>query len=185
MSEWFETCDGLSKAAWEHIALGVADKTHPARHPTFSTVSTDGWPESRTVVLRAASAKEWTLEIHTDVHSDKVTSLRTNPRAALHVWVETARLQIRLQTFVEIRSGEEVADAWAKVPDPSRQAYGITPAPGSPIKGALDYAKSPDQSTFAVLSCAVHRMDLVHLGQVHRRARFTQARDWNGEWLAP
>lgn len=186
-TNWFETLDGLHAHAWQQLGRGVADRAHPARHPTFATLGQDGWPEARTIVLRAADPSAKVLEVHTDLHSSKIASLRANPRAAFHVWIEKQRLQMRLQTTVTILQGDEVADQWAKVPDPSRQSYGITPAPGTPIKDALDYVKSPDPATFAVLRCQVETMDLVHLGEVHRRAFWAKAkgRDWHGQWLAP
>ena len=185
MSEWYETLEGLWTQAWQHLGRGVADRHHPARHPTFATVGAKGWPEARTVVLRRADQEARQLEVHTDLHSSKMESLGAAPRAAFHVWVEKQRLQIRAQAEVKVLSGHDVAELWAKVPDSSRQSYGITPPPGTPIAEALDYVKEPDQATFAVLRCSLIHLDLVHLGQDHRRVQFTKLRDWEGEWLAP
>ena len=84
-----------------------------------------------------------------------------------------------------ILSGGAVAATWARVPDPSRQSYGTSPAPGTPIAEALAYAKPADPDSFAVLRCAVQAMDIVHLGPQHRRARFDRADGWAGQWLAP
>jgi len=185
MSDWFETLDGCWRQAWQQLGRGVADRHHPARHPTFATVSAEGWPEARTVVLRRADDVTHVLDAHTDLQSSKIESLRANPRAAFHVWIPKQQLQLRLQCDVAILHGDEVAEDWARVPDPSRQSYGVTPPPGTAISEALDYVKKPDPETFAVLRCALHHLDVVHLGEVHRRARFTKARDWAGEWLAP
>jgi hypothetical protein len=182
---WATTLEGLFDQAWLRLVRGVADRRAPARHPTFATVSPDRWPEARTVVLRAADRAAAMIEVHTDLQSSKVTALRANPRAALHIWEAGAHLQIRLSASVSILSGPEVADIWARVPDPSRQSYGTVPAPGQPIATALDYAKPADPHSFAVLRCAVQQMDLVHLGPQHRRARFLRADGWAGQWLAP
>jgi len=141
------------------------------------------WFETRD--LRGVDPVAGQVEVHTDLYSDKIASLRANPLAALHVWLPDDGLQIRLQTRVAIAQGDAVRDVWAKVPDPSRQSYGITPAPGTPIKNALDYVKDPDPATFAVLTCAVMTIDVVHLGAVHRRAAFTREGEWQGQWLAP
>ena len=185
MSDWFETLDGLHTRLWQSLGRGVADRDHPARHPTLATISPDGWPEARTVVLRGADPLTQTLTAHTDLHSSKVDSLRANPGAALHVWIPKDRLQLRLTCTVGLRHGAEVADIWAKVPDLSRQSYGITPAPGTPIGSALDYVKAPDPATFTVLDFKVVHIDMVHLGTNHRRARFRRDTDWAGEWLVP
>lgn len=185
MSDWFETLGGIHAHLWDRLDLGVADRDAPARHVVFATQSVNGWPEARTVVLRGADRGTALLEVHTDLHSDKVASLRHLPRASIHVWDACEQLQIRVQAEVEIASGDAVAAIWARVPDPSRQSYGVTPAPGVPIADALDYAKVPDPATFAVLRCHVQAIDAVHLGADHRRAQFVRADGWAGQWLSP
>jgi hypothetical protein len=185
MTDWFTTQDGLWAQMWDCLADGVARRDAPARHPTFATISPAGWPEARTVVLRGADRAACTVTVHTDLHSAKVASLRQTPRAALHVWDAAHRLQIRLSTTVTIRAGAEVAGIWARVPDPSRQSYGVIPPPGTPIDAGLAYEKRPDPATFAVLDCAIAAVDLVHLGEEHRRARFSAVTDWSGQWLSP
>ena len=185
MTEWFETTEGLWTTLWSTLQEGVADAAHPARRPTFATVSPDGWPEARTVVLRTADPQEATVTVHTDLHSDKIKSLHANPRAALHVWVPEHDLQIRLQADVTIVSGEATRLLWKTIPDHAQQSYGVVPPPGTPIKDALDYIKTPDPETFAVLSCAVTDVDVVHLGANHRRAQFSRVRHWQGQWLSP
>jgi len=185
MSEWFETLDGIQSHVWGVLGAGLSLRDAPARQPTFATVSPDGWPEARTVVLRGVDPVARVLTVHTDLYSSKVASLKAHPRAALHVWVPEDDLQIRVQADVTIAHGAEVRAEWDKVPDPSRQSYGVTPPPGTVIAGALDYVKSPDPETFAVVSCEVVTMDAVHLGDVHRRAAFTQVGEWRGQWLAP
>lgn len=182
---WAKTLDGLHAQIWQRLVRGVADRRAPARHPTLATTSPQGWPEARTVVLRAADPAGATLDIHTDLQSAKVASLRHTPRAALHIWDASAHLQIRLQADVTILSGAEIAEIWARVPDPSRQSYGTRPSPGQPIADALAYDKPADPASFAVLRCRVQTIDVVHLGPQHRRAAFARADGWAGQWLAP
>lgn len=182
---WAAALDTLHAQVWTRLARGVRDRHAAARHPTFATLSPTGWPEARTVVLRAADAVAGTLDIHTDLRSAKVAALRANPRAALHIWDASAHLQTRIEATVTILSGDAVAADWARVPDPSRQSYGTEPAPGLPIADALAYVKDPVAATFAVLRCAVQGMDIVHLGPQHRRARFDRGDDWAGQWLSP
>ena len=185
MSEWFETRQGLLAQVWSVLGAGLSLRDAPARQPCFATVSPDGWPEARTVVLRAVDPAAGQVEVHTDLYSGKIASLRAHPMAALHVWDPSDALQIRLQARVMIAHGDAVVGAWDRVPDHSRQSYGVTPAPGTPIDAALDYVKDPDPATFAILTCAVETIDIVHLGDVHRRASFTRVGDWAGQWLAP
>ena len=185
MSEWFETLPAIFDQLWDTLVQGVVDRAHPARHPTLATVSPSGWPEARMVVLRGADQIAGTISAFTDLHSAKVAGLRKTPRAALHIWSETDRLQLRLTCTVTLRHGADVAHLWSQVPELSRQNYGITPAPGTPITSALDYAKAPDAATFSVMDFTVVHIDVVHLGAVHRRARFRREDEWQGQWLVP
>ena len=185
MSEWFETKEDTLAKVWETLRTGVADATHPARRPTFATVSDDGWPEARTVVLRTADAETADVTVHTDLYSDKIKSLRSASRAALLIWDMAQDLQIRLQTEVTIQSGPKTRDLWDKIPDHAQQSYGVTPPPGTPINDALDYIKDPDPATFAVLLCQVTHIDAVHLGKNHRRCSFSRVGHWQGQWLSP
>lgn len=185
MTDWFTTLDGLRARAWAMLARGVADPRHPCRLPTIATVGPDGWPQARSMVLRAADPAAGLISLHTDLQSPKLASLRQTPRIALHVWDAKSALQIRLQADVQVQSGADVAHLWAKIPDHARQSYGVIPPPGTAIADALDYVKSPDPATFAVLVCRVMQMDLVHLGVQHRRAHYSRNDDWAGGWLSP
>ena len=176
---------GFWAAAWGHLTRGVADRRAPARHPTLATVSLEGWPEARSVVLRAASWSEAMLEVHSDTDTAKMRALRTSPRAALHVWVPEARLQIRVAAEVEILTGDQTTERWTRVPVASRISYGTEPVPGTPIAHASDYATPGAQDRFAVLCCHIRGMDLLELGTPHRRARFTREDGWKGVWVAP
>jgi pyridoxamine 5'-phosphate oxidase len=185
MSEWFETTEGTLDRVWKTLALGVADAAHPARRPTFATISPTGWPEARTVVLRTAHRNAGTISVHTDLYSDKIKSLQRSPRAALHIWDADQDLQIRFQAEVTIQSGDATRVLWDKIPDQAQQSYGVKPPPGAPIETALDYIKQPDPATFAVLTCTVVHIDAVYLGADHRRASFSRERHWLGQWLSP
>jgi len=171
--------------AWLCLEHGVTDKDAGARHPAFATVSPVGWPEVRTVVLRAADRATAQVEAHTDPASAKVQALRCSPFAELMVWEPIALLQIRMAVSVEILMGAAVTERWARIPSDARSAYGTQPPPGSPIDAPFDYEKPGQQSGFAVLICPVQRIDLVQLGDRHRRATFSIEDAWQGNWCAP
>ena len=82
---WASDLAQLYAEAWLRLARGVHDRHAPARHPTLATVSPDGRPQARTVVLRAADITAATLDIHTDLRSAKIGDLCATPFAALHV----------------------------------------------------------------------------------------------------
>lgn len=171
--------------AWRHITRGVADSRHPARYPTFATVSPNGKPELRTVALRKADREAGVLEVHTDTVTPKVKSLRQTPYASIHIWVPRADMQLRLNAEVEIITGPETEAIWARVPQASRVSYGTTPDPGVPISSVYAYEKPPRPDRFAILRCLLTDMDIVHLGERHRRAEFARRDGWVGTWLSP
>lgn len=182
---WAAGLETLHAQVWTRLVRGVGDRHAPARHPVLATLSPDGGPQARTVVLRAADPVAGTLDIHTDLRSAKVAELRADPRAALHVWDGSAHLQTRIEALAQILSGDAVAVIWDRVPEPSRRAYGGTPAPGLPLADPLAHDPTPDPAAFAVLRLTVHAVDALHLGPIHRRARFQRADGWTGRWLAP
>ena len=182
---WVADLAQLHAQVWTRLTRGVHDRHAPARHPTLATVSPDGKPQVRTVVMRAADPRTGSLEIHTDLRSAKVADLRTMPFAALHVWDASAHLQLRLEASVIILSGQDVTAIWDRVPDASRIAYGSSPASGQPIAQALGYENQANPAFFAVLRLTVQSIDALHLGPNHRRARFDRTDDWVGSWLAP
>ncbi|WP_342078323.1 pyridoxamine 5'-phosphate oxidase family protein [Yoonia sp. SS1-5] len=185
MSDWFETLEALHAEIWDSVVQGIGNSDHPTRTPTFATVSPKGWPEARTVVLRAVDTEYGTLAFYTDLFSDKIRSLQATPRAALHIWDAEKALQIRMSMHVKIASGDAVKSIWANLPEHSKLSYGVDPAPGQPIKQALNYSKTPDPAAFAVLNCEVLTIDAVHLGDDHRRAIYSRSDDWMGHWLSP
>ena len=182
---WASDLAQLHAEVWLRLSRGVHDRHAPARHPTLATVSPDGRPQARTVVLRAADKAAGTVDIHTDLRSAKVGDLRATPFAALHVWDASAHLQLRLEAQVTLLTGQDVAAIWNRVPEASRGAYGSMPAPSEPILQALDYTKAADPSSFAVLRLEILAVDALHLGPNHRRARFDRDNGWAGAWLAP
>lgn len=182
---WACDLSQLYVEVWLRLTRGVHDRHAPARHPTLATVTPEGRPQARTVVLRAADKAAGTLDIHTDFRSAKVRALRATPFAALHVWDASAHLQLRVEARVTLLTGQDVAAIWAGVHEASRLSYGSTPAPGQQIAQALDYTKASDPRSFVVLRLHVTTVDALHLGPNHRRARFDRENDWEGVWLAP
>ncbi|MGS2742488.1 pyridoxamine 5'-phosphate oxidase family protein [Halomonas sp. LS-001] len=182
---WAEELPRLHEHLWSRLIRGVHDRHAPARHPVLATVSSQGEPQARTVVLREADKQAATLTFYTDLHSAKVLELTNTPKASLHIWDASAHLQTRIQADVSILSGDDVRERWKKVPEHSRSAYSTGSAPGQPIADSLAYTKTPDPAAFAVLHLKVQAIDALHLGSYHRRARFQRIDDWAGQWLVP
>jgi pyridoxine/pyridoxamine 5'-phosphate oxidase len=181
----FHKLDDFLDFAWVQISRGKADKKSPARHPTFITSNTDGFPNARTLVMRQCDRENNQIEFHTDTDSSKMLSLQENTHAGIHIWLPKVNLQIQMDVDVEIKTGEITIPYWNNVPTNSRSAYGAIPSPGTVIKNPFDYEYAPDQKRFAVLICHIQTIQLLLLGDKHIRAKFKKETNWQGEWLSP
>ncbi len=181
----FQKLDDFLDFGWVQIYRGIADKKSPARHPTFVTSSSDGFPNARTLVIRRCDQNNNQIEFHTDTDSSKMYALKENPRAGIHIWLPKVQLQIQMEVIVQVKVGDVTIKNWRNVPTNSRVAYGTIPSPGSVIEGPFDYDHAPDQRRFAVLVCDIQSIQLLLLGVKHIRAHYKKTTNWQGEWLSP
>jgi hypothetical protein len=183
--EWARSLDTLLDQAWKRLGRGVADRRAAARHPTLATVDADGCPQARTVVLRTADRDTGELRVYTDRHADKVAEVQSTPRAAVHVWDQSAHLQLRLVATVNVLTGSAVESIWNGLSEHARRCYGFGPVSGTSIDEATAYGVTPTPEAFAVLALRVETVDVLHLGHRHRRALYTRESEWAGNWIVP
>jgi pyridoxamine 5'-phosphate oxidase len=99
--------DPVACWVWLRLIRGVRDRHAPTRCPRLATVTPDGRPQARTVVVRATDKPAGTLDMHSDIQSAKVQELRATAFAALDVWDASAHLQMRLEARVTILTGQD------------------------------------------------------------------------------
>ena len=168
---------------WQQLQFGLADRAHPARFPTFATIGSTG-PEMRTLVLRGVDADAMEVELHTDRASAKVGELCIDPRAALHIWLPTLQLQIRMRATVAMIHADPAR--WAAIPDAARRGYGATPSPGVEIASPEEHVITPDMARHTALRCVLNEIETLQLDKsAHRRAIFQRVDGWQGRWCAP
>lgn len=183
--EWAGSLEGILTQVWVKLVRGVNDRHSAARHPTLTTVSPDGKPQARTVVLRTADRKAASLTIYADRSSGKVRDIGKTPSVALHIWDPSAHLQIRLDAKATV-SDDLVADQiWGRLNEVSRSSYGRKPGTGQLISDSLNYQITGDRSALSVLRLDLLQIDALQLGSNHRRARFCAETGWTGQWLVP
>ena len=181
----FQKLNEFLDFGWAQIYRGKADKKSPAKYPTFVTLSADGFPNARTLVMRRCDRKNNLIEFHTDTASSKMFALKENPRAGIHIWLPKVQLQIQMDVIVEVKVGDITIPYWRDVPTNSRVAYGTIPSSGTAIGSPLAYDHLPDQKRFAVLACDIQSIQLLLLGVKHIRAHYKKITNWQGEWLSP
>ncbi|MHA7887573.1 pyridoxamine 5'-phosphate oxidase family protein [Roseicyclus sp.] len=174
------TLSSLLDTAWSHLTRGVADRKHPARHPTLATLGPDG-PELRTLVLRGADRAAATLELFTDAASPKALQIAADPRVALHVWLPKPQLQIRARARAAILPGDPAL--FARLPAEAQANYSGT-VPGTPLETTGD-RPTGGAARFARITCTLAELDILHLGTPHIRALYRASDGWQGQWVAP
>jgi hypothetical protein len=186
MSDWWTQLDTLHARVWDTLETGVAQRDAAARFMVLATAGQTGGAEARMVVLRGMDRATARLFVHTDTLSAKVAELRADPRATLLVWDRTAQLQIRLKAEIGIDTGACVGRDWEKIPASARRVYGNDPEPGGGVAIPEALTVTPDQDRFAVMTCTLREIDVLHLGpDVHHRAFFQRKTRWSGRWIAP
>lgn len=177
--------------AWARLAEGAAPGRSPWSFAQLATVTADGAPRVRTVVVRHADRKTRRLHVYTDARSPKVAEISHESRVALVGHDVEAGLQVRVEGVARIvTSGPAHAAAWEASKAASRALYGLPHAPGTPL--AAPVAGAPGApvdgaARFAVLEVDVDRLDALHLAaEGQRRIAFawTDA-GWAGGWIAP
>jgi len=192
------TLSDVEKDCWLRLlngSLKSKDAFHLASVANFS----NGEISQRTVVLRKVLPQEKLLRFHTDIRSNKWTSLQENNVVSMLFYDAAARIQIRIKGFAVLQYADEIAnDAWEKTNVSSRRCYLATVAPSSiselPTSGLQEQFELKDPTiaeseagkiNFGVVSVQAQSIDwlwLHHAG--HRRAFFDYG---NGQstWLIP
>ena len=152
---------------------------------TLATQTATG-PKLRQMVLRKADRAGAELVLHTDRETPKVAEIMAEPTVSLLVWNPDTALQIRVSGRAEILGSYAAEKVWSTLPFASRGNHGVNPVPGTEIASADAYERIPDVARLAVIRITVSNIDAVRLAEPHHvRARFSQADDWAGQWVAP
>ncbi len=190
--EHYVNLDAVVPAAWTFLAIGSANRRSGFHTANVATVRADGYPTSRTVVLRGFEKATRTLLFHTDARSRKFAEFFINPKIGMHFYDAQQKIQMRLDCIARVSTGDDLARArWVASREMSRVCYAQGVAPGSAITSPVEITSVPDAEAFqhfAVVSAQIVRLDWLYLAaQGHRRASFAWTHDgtMTQTWLAP
>jgi pyridoxine/pyridoxamine 5'-phosphate oxidase len=185
-----QTEPDIRQRIWMELQRATQDRHHEWRTPVLASVSADGLPQARSVVLRHADAKLGTLQIYTDGRSPKVAELAFKPVLMLAFWSKRLNWQLRVKASVSVQhKGPEVDSVWARVSQSHAAGdYLSARAPGDLLQSAAvdaepALASSPLPSpshNLAIITAQVQSIDWLELSREgHRRAVFQdQAWEW-------
>jgi pyridoxamine 5'-phosphate oxidase len=181
-------------ATWLADARGAGEPLPEAM--TIATVTADGMPAARMVILRGISPG---LVFFTDATSDKGAELAANPRAAavLH-WLRPVHRQVRASGSVEPAGEEAAREYWLTRPPATRRNAAASfqsqvipdlaalraQVQGLELGGA-DIPRPPRWAGFRLLPDRVEFWQEAPDG-LHDRIRYQQTGNgWTTERLAP
>ena len=164
-------------------ALGrsVGDRDAALRNVQLATVSPEGAPGLRTVVLRAFGRAPALAEMHTDARAAKARDIAHASQVSILAWSAADRLQLRFEGSARLHRDDDVARArWDTLSPNARGAYGLRALPGATIADPADRSPLPPAEQFrqfAVILVSLASVDVLRLGPAgeQRRAagRFT------------
>lgn len=163
------------------------NRFHPNKYVTLSTIDINGYPRSRTVVVREIH-DNLDIIIFTDARSTKVDQLNNNPKACILAYNHKKLEQLRWDGELSVIQDEkEVKRLFQKVGQKSLKDYTTVSAPGSEINNPdeVEYL-ARKESYFMALRFKPERLEFLRLKRPnHLRARFKRNDDWKGTWLTP
>ncbi len=180
---------------WRMLFRATQDKKSPLRTPAFVSVSPEGLPQARTLVLRKVERQTRLLRAYTDARAEKVSDLRAQPEVVWLFYHPRQQQQLRLRATVHIHHNDPTtAHIWQQLPPFARKNYATQQPPGTPTE-ALTNGLLPDWQAqtdaayahFVVLDTFVYAIDWLYLHpEVQHRARFRwQNDDWQKYWCIP
>lgn len=176
--------DSLFKDGLKQLANALIHKKRPFRYFTLTTVSLDGSPHSRTVVLRGFDSKKFTFSIYTDSRSEKIKELDNDQRAEFLFYDSNQLLQVTVKASLIDRKVSKVK--FENLPEPSKRDYSSIQQPGAAVKAPDSVQYNYNKGHFVELQFQASEIEYLKLKRPnHLRARFYADRTWQGEFLAP
>lgn len=174
------------------LAHAPGDRDCPLRIMTLSSVDSAARPQARHVILRAFDDISVVASFYSDARSGKVVELKSRPDVALTFYDPAAAVQIRAMARASRRwDPASRAAAWADLPTSNQRDYATRQAPGSPLNTPFTVGRDTVDAEhayrrFAIIDCEILEIDYLHLHQGgHRRAGFSRADHWQGNWRVP
>jgi pyridoxine/pyridoxamine 5'-phosphate oxidase len=197
----FTALEPAFDALWQRLVRAIRDRRSAWHTPAVASVSADGQPRARIMVLRGVDRETGIFRLHTDRRAAKVAEIGACSRVALLFYDAGAKLQLRIEGDGRIEAEGESADrAWAATRLLGRRCYTAPVAPGSaadgPVSGLPPHLETREPTLeeseagrphFSVLLVRADRLEFLYLAMAgHVRGHFQRSSDgWQGQYLIP
>ena len=149
----------------------------------------------RTVVLREFNKEKRFLRFHTDLRSNKISSVNNNVVAYVHAYDPEIKVQLRIKGKVNLhKKDERTLKAWESSRDMSKLCYSVKGSPGQVISDPSEYDLVKSEidveqgyENFGLIIFEYDEIEFLFLKNIgHRRSKFS----WINnnvvmEWLIP
>ena len=189
--------ENIPKEIWSHLKNGIKDISSAFHFPSLSTINLDGYPTSRTVILRNIDFKKKLISFNTDIRSQKWFEMKNNNNILLHIYDFKNKTQLRItgKAFLNYKN-KNWDNAWNSLSIMSKECYSSPHSPSIYIENPKDIDQNIKtikkdcldkyKINFGRIDVEVKIIDwlyLLHSG--HRRAKFTYNKKLKMTWLAP
>ena len=198
--DYYNDLDKVYLKIWELLKVGLENRDLPFHIPVFICGDKNKF-DGRIVVLRGVKEKEKKIWFHSDIRSNKIKILKSNPESTFLFYDKNEKIQLRISGNVIINFQNDVTKkSWNKTAHMSRQCYLGDKAPGSdvsiPTSGLtkdidnLKYSKEESEigyKNFCVIETFIKSIEWLYLAaKGHRRAYFSfKNNSLEKKWLIP
>ena len=174
----------ILKDAKKQLSSALVHKKHSFRYFTLTTLSFDGRPHSRTVVLRGFDPEKFIFSIYTDSRSEKIKELNNDSRAEFLFYDRKQLLQLAVKVnLIDIIPSEE---KFYDLPDSYKKDYCVIQEPGTHIKGPEEVDYDFDKGYLIELNFKALQIEYLKLKRPnHLRAKFQINKNWEGVFMTP
>ena len=198
--DYYNDLDKVYLKIWELLKVGLENRDLPFHIPVFICGDKNKF-DGRIVVLRGVEEKEKKIWFHSDIRSNKIKILKSNPESTFLFYDKNEKIQLRIYGNVKINFQNDVTKkSWNKTAHMSRQCYLGDKAPGTdvsiPTSGLtedidnLKYSKEESEigyKNFCVVETFIKSIEWLYLAaKGHRRAYFSfKNNSLEKKWLIP
>ena len=191
------TLNEIYNLIWDDLNDGVKNTKSAFHYPIISTIDKNGYPSSRTVVLRKIDKENNIISFNTDIRSEKWLEIQNNNKISVNIYEPNKKIQIRIIGSAILNYKNKIWDeAWDSTPSMSRECYSTPYSPSTAISKpedidvSLKNIQNEDLNLYKVnfgrIDILIKSLDwlyLIHSG--HRRAKFEVSKNISMSWLAP
>ena len=187
-----QQADAFIDLAISAFQRSVRDHDGALRNVQLATVSAEGRPRIRTVVVRDFCRSEARAEIYSDARAGKTHDIARGGGISFLAWSSSEHLQLRFEGAARLYARDALARArWDALSPGARKAYGLSNYPGAAIADPEEQSLlSPEEQfeQFVVIGLSLFSVDILHLEPEGRQKRATArfaSSQIKGEWIGP